>query len=127
MKKIFVVIAACAMFVACGKKAATEEEQIVEDSTAVEVVEEVAPETEAVATVDEKMTLIDEYVKACEEENEVEAVRIAKRIDAEYKEQLTSADIERMTNASAVLAGKRAEQGKEAAQEIGNALKQLNK
>lgn len=126
MKKIFVVIAACAMFVACGKKAATEEEQVVEETT-VEVVEEVAPEAEAVATVDEKMTLIDEYVKACEEENEVEATRVAKRIDEEYKDQLTSADIERMTNASAALASKRAEQGKEAAQEIGNALKNLNK
>lgn len=117
MKKIFVAFAACALLASCGSKPATEEQVAEVAEEAVEVVEEVAEAPAVEAVEDEKATLIDLYVKACEDENEVEATRVAKRIDAEYKDQLTSADIERMTNASAVLAAKRAEQAKAVAAE----------
>lgn len=131
MKKLFIAFAACAMFVACGKKAA-ETETVVEEEVAEEVVVEEAEAVEAeaeevVAEESELPTLIDLYVKACEEENEVEATRVAKRIHEEYDAQLTSNDIERMTNASAVLAEKRAAQAKEAAGAASEALKALKK
>lgn len=139
MKKVLFVLAATACMVACGNKAA-QDDAVVEDSVVVAedtvVVEEevAAPAEEATApAVDankEKETLIDLYVKACEEENEVEATRVAKRIHNEYDEILTSADIERMTNASAVLAAKRAEQAKEGAEKAKeglDALKNLKK
>lgn len=134
MKKLFVAIVACAMLASCGSKPATEEqteETVVTEEVAApaEEVVEAAPAAEEVAApaVDEKLTLIDMYVKACEEENEMEATRIAKRIDAEYKDQLSSDDIARMTDASAVLAEKRAEQGKEVAGKVGDALNKLKK
>lgn len=132
MKKLFVAIVACAMLASCGSKPATEEqteETVVTEEVAAPAEEVAAPATEEVAApaVDEKLTLIDMYVKACEEENEVEATRIAKRIDAEYKEQLSSDDIARMTEASAVLAEKRAAQTKDAAEKVGNALNKLKK
>lgn len=135
MKKLFIAFAACAMLVACGKKAATEEETVVAEDS-VEVVEEVVEaveaevvETEAPAVAEESElpTLIDLYVKACEDENEIEATRVAKRIHGEYEEQLTANDIERMTKASAVLAEKRAEQTKEAASAAKDAFNALKK
>lgn len=120
MKKLFIAIVACAALVSCGSKPAQEEQ------TEEAVVEEEVAATPAVNNC-EKQTLIDKYVKACEDENEVEATRIAKRIDAEYKDQLTSNDIARMTEASAVLAEKRAAQTKDAAEKVGNALDRLKK
>lgn len=128
MKKIFVAFAACALLASCGSKPATEEQAVEEEAVVEEVVAEEAPAAEAVEAVaceDEKLTLIDLYVKACEDENEIEATRVAKRIDAEYKDQLTSADVERMTAASAVLAEKRAAQAKAAAEEGAKALDAL--
>lgn len=133
MKKLFVAIVACAMLASCGSKPATEEqteETVVTEEVAApaeEVVEAAPAEEVAAPAVDEKLTLIDQYVKACEEENEMEATRIAKRIDAEYKDQLSSDDIARMTDASAVLAEKRATQTKEVAGKVGNALNKLKK
>jgi len=127
MKKFFIAFVACTMLVACGKKAA-ETETVVEEEAVEVVAEEAAPaEAPAVAEESELPTLIDLYVKACEEENEVEATRVAKRIHEEYEAQLTSKDIERMTNASAVLAEKRAGQAKEAAGEAAEALKAFKK
>lgn len=134
MKKILVAFVACALMASCGTKPATEEqteEAVVAEEVVVEEVAEpveVVPAEEIAApAVDEKLTLIDQYVKACEEENEIEATRIAKRIDNEYKDQLSTEDIARMTEASAVLAQKRAEQTKEAAGKVSDALKQLKK
>lgn len=120
MKKIFVAFAACALLAACGTKAATEEqteEEVVVVEEEVEAAEEAATVAEAPAA-SELPTLIDLYVKACNEENEIEATRVAKRIHNEYEEQLTPNDIKRMADASAVLAAKRAEQAKETAQTV---------
>ena len=134
MKKLFVAFAACAMLISCGNKPATEEqteeeqvvvEEVAEPAAEEAVVEEVAPAVDNTAA--EIQTLIDQYVKACDEENEIEAGRIAKRIDSEYKDKLSSNDVERMTAASAVLAEKRANQAKDAANKISDGLKKMKK
>lgn len=128
MKKIFIAFAACALLAACGTKAATEEqteEEVVVEEVAVEEVAEEATEVAEAPAASELPTLIDLYVKACEDENEIEATRVAKRIHNEYEEQLTPNDIKRMTDASAVLAAKRAEQAKEAKEEAGKAIDAL--